>query len=305
MLIYKITNKVNRKIYIGKTKQKLKTRWKKHLTNAFKARRKAYLYCAIRKYGVDSFTIECIHDNINDPDDLNNWEKHYIKELDSRNHDIGYNLTEGGDGGFSEEAYRKAAEVRRRNGVSEEHKEILREAAINLWARRREEGWVFPEEAKIKISNSLKEKHKNDKEFHEKVVNQVKSLTRSGVEHNMWGKSHTDEAKAKISAARMGKSYEEILGVEKAEKLKEEKRKLVGNKNPNYKEVEFEMLKILVENPTIKRNDMCDILGCSPPTLIKRFKKFLGINNLQKFRYGKTNDELKSFFEDKLIEIGG
>ena len=43
-------------------------------------------------------------------------------------------------------------------------------------------------------------------------------------DHPMFGKTHTDEAKEKISMARTGKSYEEIFGEEEA-KIQRQKRR--------------------------------------------------------------------------------
>lgn len=57
MVVYKITNKINDKIYIGQTTRSLKDRWRNHLSQ--------YSGCvaiknAIDKYGADNFIIEVI-----------------------------------------------------------------------------------------------------------------------------------------------------------------------------------------------------------------------------------------------------
>lgn len=95
-LIYKITNKINNKIYIGKTVQPLKTRWKQHLADSKKtSKNHNKLYRAMNKYGQENFIIEVIEDNI--PIELlNEKEKFYIKLFNSFYE--GYNLTFGGDG---------------------------------------------------------------------------------------------------------------------------------------------------------------------------------------------------------------
>lgn len=95
-LIYKITNCVNQKVYIGKTIRSLDIRWKEHLkdmTNPQKNNNK--LYRAMNKYGIKNFTIEVLEDNIED-DLLNAKEQEYIQLFNS--YYKGYNCTFGGDG---------------------------------------------------------------------------------------------------------------------------------------------------------------------------------------------------------------
>jgi group I intron endonuclease len=97
VFIYKITNQINGKVYIGKTvKQNLNTRWSQHVWEA-KRGAKWILQRAIRKYGVSQFTIEPLC-RVSTEAELNEREKEFIKLFDSTNHDKGYNLTPGGDG---------------------------------------------------------------------------------------------------------------------------------------------------------------------------------------------------------------
>jgi len=77
MKIYKITNLVNNKIYIGQTIQKNpKMRWYGHLADA-RGGRKSHLYDSIRKYGVESFLWEII-DNCSSLEELNNREQYWL-----------------------------------------------------------------------------------------------------------------------------------------------------------------------------------------------------------------------------------
>jgi group I intron endonuclease len=104
MIIYKITNILNNKIYIGKTTKTLKIRWNTHLRDS-KKNSNIYLYNAIKKYGKDNFIIEQIE---NCPDECgNDKEKYWIKYFNSSNKTIGYNITEGGDGGIKSEESKK------------------------------------------------------------------------------------------------------------------------------------------------------------------------------------------------------
>lgn len=95
--IYKITNKVNKKVYIGQTIQSIKDRWYKHCRtkNISKAEKNMYIKRAIIKYGKENFVIESLEKC--DPTLLNEREKYYISYFDSYRN--GYNSTEGGQGG--------------------------------------------------------------------------------------------------------------------------------------------------------------------------------------------------------------
>jgi len=66
-----------------------------------------YIARAIRKYGFDNFKVTILDDTATDDKSLNALEVAYISQLDSMNHDIGYNMTAGGDG-LSSEFMKKA-----------------------------------------------------------------------------------------------------------------------------------------------------------------------------------------------------
>ena len=95
-LIYKITNKINNKIYIGKTCRNLSTRWREHCSKA-NQKNKFYLHNAIFKYGQENFIIEKIDETDNETT-INQLEQYWINFYQSNNRKYGYNLTDGGDG---------------------------------------------------------------------------------------------------------------------------------------------------------------------------------------------------------------
>ena len=100
--IYKITNDVNGKMYIGKTELvDPEKRWKEHLHD-YKTKRceKRPLYAAMNKYGEEHFNFEVIEET-NNPEETCNREQYWINELRTYigfNDCNGYNATLGGDG---------------------------------------------------------------------------------------------------------------------------------------------------------------------------------------------------------------
>ena len=93
--IYKITNTINNKVNIGKTIFSIEERWKRHQNNYKKLSTK--FYNAIKKYGIENFSIEELEECSNDL--LNEREQFWIKSYNS--YEKGYNSTRGGDGGFT------------------------------------------------------------------------------------------------------------------------------------------------------------------------------------------------------------
>lgn len=109
--IYKITNKLNNKTYIGQTIDPV-GRWQAHKSYAMKSDKiKQYVHHAMAKYGLDNFIFEIIDIG------LNHWhidclEINYINTFDSRDPEKGYNLKTGGSrGAHSEETKRKQSEA--------------------------------------------------------------------------------------------------------------------------------------------------------------------------------------------------
>lgn len=91
--IYKITNDINNKIYIGKTEFSVEKRFKQHCNDSKKEKLKNRpLYAAMRKYGIEHFHIEIIEETTC-PEER---EQYWIEQL--RSFKKGYNATIGGDG---------------------------------------------------------------------------------------------------------------------------------------------------------------------------------------------------------------
>ena len=94
--IYKVTNSINGKVYIGQTCQTIQKRWKQHVYQALAPVEyyKSLLHRAIKKYGEDAFTVEELEKCNNYK--LDEREIFWINYYDSYNN--GYNITSGGSG---------------------------------------------------------------------------------------------------------------------------------------------------------------------------------------------------------------
>ncbi len=91
--IYKITNDVNQKIYIGQTKRTIEQRWKEHQKYSQEQNSKSKLYIAMREIGIEHFQIKPIEE-IFGVSERNDRERYWIKYYDS--FENGYNSTRGG-----------------------------------------------------------------------------------------------------------------------------------------------------------------------------------------------------------------
>ena len=93
-IVYKITNSVNNKVYIGISTRGLKRRQHEHVYRFNKGERDHKLYLAMKKYGIDKFKFEVVCCAL---------KKEYLPELEvaiiarHNSFDRGYNMTAGGD----------------------------------------------------------------------------------------------------------------------------------------------------------------------------------------------------------------
>lgn len=130
-IIYKITNLVNGKIYIGSTRQRLSKRWCGHKYDAKYVTHGGLLYKAMNKYGFSNFKIEEIF-NVFDVNNLELIEKEFIITYRSNDDKFGYNI----------------------------HDPVVGNGEILSIVNKRE--WQIPEKRKRRIENMIKKsKYRN------------------------------------------------------------------------------------------------------------------------------------------------
>ena len=96
MCIYKVTNIINGKLYIGQTTRFIQDRWERHINDALSNRLDTHFARAIRKYGPENFVVEQI-DVASTQEELNEKEIYWIKFYNTVKN--GYNMTDGAVGG--------------------------------------------------------------------------------------------------------------------------------------------------------------------------------------------------------------
>lgn len=153
--IYLIRNSINGKGYVGQTTIGVDRRFAKHKENAHMGIDLA-LYRAMRKHGVDCFTVAEVA--ACDPALLDDLEKHYVKFYGtSAANGHGYNMTEGGDSARRPKGSRNSEVSKAKNAAS--HKGMTRPPRSDEYRAKQvaaQKGKIIPDETKAKISAALK-----------------------------------------------------------------------------------------------------------------------------------------------------
>lgn len=236
MIIYKTTNLINDKIYIGQDARHNP----KYLGSG------KILRLAIKKYGKENFKKDIL-EIVDDITKAAEREAYWIEFFNARNHEIGYNILSGGISWIgmhhTEETKNKISETRKNNKSAvgeknamfgkkhtEESKQKMSKSSkgkkISEEAKQKRKGKKLTEEHKNNISIGLKnsQKHKDtvaSQEFKDKISKLKK------------GTKLSQEAKDKISKANKGK--------------------LLGDKNPFYGKTHSEETKQKIRESNKRR----------------------------------------------------
>lgn len=199
-LIYKTTNLINGKIYIGQT-----VRIQKFLKNNYYGSGNLINY-AIKKYGKNNFKTTLIQ-YCNTLEELNKMEEYYINLYNSIKPD-GYNIVAGGasSGKRHQDTIDKMSTTAKLLWQNTEYREKNSKAITNAMSKK---------EVRRKLSEANKGRF-------------------TGEEHHFYGKHHTDESKAVMSSKLSGENnpfYGQKHSKETIAKLSE---LFSGSNNPNY-----------------------------------------------------------------------
>ena len=185
MQIYKTTNLINGKIYIGKQIKKNKS----YLGSGKLIKR------AILKYGKSNFSKEIIDPLSLSIQELNKKEVYWIKFYNSTDLSIGYNISDGGDGGdtFTNHPDKKTYLENKRNASIEMWKNPEYRKNFSL----KHIGLKRTQECKDKLSLIAKDKPKSEE--HKKSLS--KAWEKRKIEH-----PHSKETLNKMSNSMLGKN---------------------------------------------------------------------------------------------------
>jgi len=184
MLIYKATNNLNGKIYIGQTRLTFKKKILMYYkVSNYKRKTRRLFIKALIKYGFNNFTFEQI-DTANSMDELNEKEIMWIEFYQSTSRNLGYNLAIGGNG----------------NILSIEHRHILSKALL---------GRRYDKETILNMSLShIGKKLTSEKQFTNFVYSQlgkkVPKERREKIRRTLMGTHRTQETKDKLSISSKG-----------------------------------------------------------------------------------------------------
>lgn len=183
-IIYKITNKLSGKAYVGQTTQSLRKRWNSHVAQSEKCRWPVHR--AIAKYGRNAFDVVVL-ERCADRESLDAAERKWV-ESERTKQPRGYNLTDGG-GGIS--GFKMPAEACQKLGDRMRGREVSPETRAKIAAANR--GRVHSaEHVAARVAHLRGQQRTED--------------TRRKISNAHKGKTLTPEHIAKSAEARRGQS---------------------------------------------------------------------------------------------------
>ena len=213
--IYKTTNLINGKIYIGQHKSE-------EYDSSYYGSGKLIIR-AIEKYGIENFsnTVLCCCDS---KQELNKMEKQLIKNYNSRDIKIGYNISFGGDGGDTFTGLSDKEKQIRRIKISEnnsgriiinngEHQKYVKENELDYYLNN---GYVkgylhTPERDRVR-SEAKKKFHREHPEFRNS------GMFKKGICY--YNEPRTEETKEKLRQANLGKKQSEETRNKRSKSMK-------------------------------------------------------------------------------------
>lgn len=281
MEIYKVTNTITNKSYIGKTTIGYLKRFNKHILNAEKGINRR-LYDSMRFHGIHNFTVTLEY-TASTIEELNAKEIELISKFNTLMPN-GYNMTLGGEGGYTLTSW-----------TDEERKELYKQQALKRTGHKHsketkekigktQKGKTIPKEVREKISKSLltnfsnlSEEEKKGKASHLREYDGIRK-----------GSKHSESSKKLMSQSKKGKTYEEIYSNDVAKIKIEMARKRFIERNPKaFSLTEYQeeyILKAINNEETVAM--IVEKLQISP-FKIRQFLLLKGINNYQKYKGNK------------------
>lgn len=175
--IYKIENKINGKVYIGKSENP-DQRWKAHVKSSL-TESDLLIHRAIRKYGIDAFVFSILNEIEGDGCIL---EEEIISQFNCcvlDHPENGYNMTRGGDGFTSEE--------------TSYYLNIRTEEGRNPFSKGGESYDIAIENNKKRVSAGT---HNFQTEKHKRIVSTTQNKLVEEGKHHLQGEKGSEKSKA-------------------------------------------------------------------------------------------------------------
>lgn len=330
MQIYKITNLINGKIYIGKDTVSDKNYYGSGLL----------IKRAIDKNGIENFKKEIIEECKNN-DELCIREKYWIEKYNSNNLEIGYNISKGGDGGdtFSNNPNKEKIRLKisnARKGKKYEdflpiekviqYKERLgKKVSERLKGKKLEELYGVEKASKIKEKQSKIQRYLNskkpkkikiklsDEQIKEKKLNKLKEKYKNITDIEVLKRCYHYYNKTNNL-----KTFIEIVGLEMYNIILSELKKpfkhspetillLKNNKKDKFLEEKNKLIKFLLDNPDKTRNNYYNSLTSTQISNKVRVLTNGLFSNLlseeEKNLIKKRPQRINNWSEDKLLLI--
>jgi group I intron endonuclease len=244
MIVYKATNKINGKSYIGQTKLGLIKRRKQHLHYSKRKIVRTLFGLSLAKYGINNFEWKIV-ERCNNQEELNLSEEWYIRYYNTFRPN-GYNMTYGSIGGDCGNQFTKLSKEERKkihymNNMTEKEKEEF----LNKYRRK---------------ENHYTKRCMNEEEF------EKWKTKRTGKNNPMYGKKrkHTEETKKKMSESTKGTIKDDSTKKKIGNANRGSKNGMARTYKITKKDGSFEVIKGLME--------YCRINNTYPGKLRKEFK---------------------------------
>lgn len=203
MFIYKITNQINQKSYIGYNSAEKDTRWRDHTRDYLKgAQSNKLLYRAMKKYRIENFLYERIEENIVSIEILKEREIFWIDYYRSYG-DFGYNMTIGGDGGCGNKTFLDTASTE----DLIEYKQKLSKSKIDFFTKEKRKEWSVKATDLNLIQYLIAGRANGRKKWWNSLTDTEKSSYQS-IRSTGWWDKLTVEEQTEMSANRSKTSIE-------------------------------------------------------------------------------------------------
>jgi len=319
--IYKVTNTINGKVYIGKTVKTLEDRWSRHLKKADALKRArevnphkkiygTYINNAINKHGSNAFVINQ-EDVAYSRAELNEKEKYWVNEYESMNPSKGYNMTEGGEGGKpSPEAIERMTEANQEIARNPQALERMSESISEKWQDQKYQEnvskgvtgkWQEPKYRERQLKSRVEGKREipNKREFLKDIQEMKKKDLNE--KHDMDGKCINKRIKEMlghhgINNFSQAKKYLENKNLDDVLKDINERQNAQPQKFEGKKEITNKR-EFLEDIQNIKSKEIEQKYDMNRSTVNRRIQEMLGHRGVNNYAQAKTYLEEKNLDE--------